>query len=104
MTLKALIYAEINKIEEDNLDELYQFVKQLANAKSTAFIKKQMSSITVQGDRQTAITLLIKRVQFRLMTILQPPLIGYIYQLREKTPQEFEQLLERSNLTVLIDG
>ena len=36
MTLKALIYAEINKIEEDNLDELYQFVKQLANAKSTA--------------------------------------------------------------------
>jgi hypothetical protein len=36
MTLKELIYAEINKIEEDNLDELYQFVKQLAIAKSTA--------------------------------------------------------------------
>ena len=36
MTLKELIYAEINKIEEDNLDELYQFVKQLANAKTTA--------------------------------------------------------------------
>jgi len=36
MTLKELIYAEINKIEEDNLDELYQFVKQLANAKSAA--------------------------------------------------------------------
>ena len=35
MTLKELIYAEINKIEEDNLDELYQFVKQFANAKST---------------------------------------------------------------------
>lgn len=34
MTLKELIYAEINKIEEDNLDELYQFVKQLANTKS----------------------------------------------------------------------
>ncbi len=34
MTLKELIYAEINKIEEDNLDELYQFVKQLAIAKS----------------------------------------------------------------------
>ena len=28
MTLKELIYAEVNKIEEDNLDELYQFVKQ----------------------------------------------------------------------------
>jgi hypothetical protein len=36
MTLKELIYAEINKIEEDNLDELYEFVKQLANAKFTA--------------------------------------------------------------------
>lgn len=36
MTLKELIYAEINKIEGDNLDELYQFVKQLANAKSAA--------------------------------------------------------------------
>ena len=36
MTLKELIYSEINKIEEDNLDELYQFVKQLANAKTTA--------------------------------------------------------------------
>jgi hypothetical protein len=36
MTLKELIYAEINKIEEDNLDELYQFVKQFANAKSAA--------------------------------------------------------------------
>jgi hypothetical protein len=36
MTLKELIYAEINKIEEDNLDELYQFVKQLAIAKSAA--------------------------------------------------------------------
>ena len=36
MTIRELIYAEINKIEEDNLDELYQFVKQLANAKSTA--------------------------------------------------------------------
>ena len=34
MTLKELIYAEINKIEEDNLDELYEFVKQLAIAKS----------------------------------------------------------------------
>ena len=36
MTLKELIYAEINKIEEDNLDELYQFVKQLAIAKTAA--------------------------------------------------------------------
>ncbi|MEI6428648.1 MAG: hypothetical protein WCO45_09725 [Pseudanabaena sp. ELA607] len=34
MTLKELIYAEINKIEEDNLDELYEFVKQLAIAKT----------------------------------------------------------------------
>jgi hypothetical protein len=34
MTLKELIYAEINKIEEDNLDELYEFVKQFANTKS----------------------------------------------------------------------
>ena len=34
MTLKGLIYAEINKIEEDNLDELYQFVKQLAISKT----------------------------------------------------------------------
>ena len=36
MTLKEIIYAEINKIEEDNLEELYQFVKQLAIAKSPA--------------------------------------------------------------------
>jgi hypothetical protein len=36
MTLKELIYAEINKIEEDNLDELYEFVKQLAIAKTAA--------------------------------------------------------------------
>ena len=36
MTLKELIYAEINKIEEDNLDELYEFVKELAIAKSAA--------------------------------------------------------------------
>ncbi|MCY7332287.1 MAG: hypothetical protein LH649_06430 [Pseudanabaena sp. CAN_BIN31] len=35
MTLKELIYAEINKVEQDNLDELYEFVKQFANAKST---------------------------------------------------------------------
>ncbi len=35
MTLKELIYAEISKIEEDNLDELYEFVKRFANAKST---------------------------------------------------------------------
>ncbi len=34
MTIKELIYAEINKIEENNLDELYEFVKQFANAKS----------------------------------------------------------------------
>ena len=27
MTLKELIHAEINKIEEDNLDELYECVK-----------------------------------------------------------------------------
>ena len=39
MTLKELIYAEINKIEEDNLDELYEFVKQLVNAKSAAQTK-----------------------------------------------------------------
>jgi hypothetical protein len=36
MTLKELIYAEINKIEEDNLDELYEFVKQLVIAKTAA--------------------------------------------------------------------
>jgi len=35
MTIKELIYAEINRIEEDNLDELYEFVKQFAIAKST---------------------------------------------------------------------
>ena len=33
MTLKEPIYAEINKIEKDNLDKLYQSVKQLAIAK-----------------------------------------------------------------------
>ena len=36
MTLKEPIYVEINKIEEDNLDELYEFVKQLAIAKTAA--------------------------------------------------------------------
>lgn len=39
MTLKEPIYAEINKIEENNLDELYQFVKQLAKAKTPAKTK-----------------------------------------------------------------
>ena len=39
MTLKELIYAEINKIEENNFDELYQFVKQLAIAKTAAKTK-----------------------------------------------------------------
>jgi hypothetical protein len=34
MTLKELIYAEINRVEEGNLDELYEFVKQFANTKS----------------------------------------------------------------------
>jgi hypothetical protein len=36
MILKELIYAEINKIEEDKLDELYEFIKQFASAKSSA--------------------------------------------------------------------
>ena len=31
MSLKELIYAEISKIEEDKLDELYEFVKRFAN-------------------------------------------------------------------------
>ncbi|CAN1208593.1 hypothetical protein TUMEXPCC7403_00130 [Tumidithrix helvetica PCC 7403] len=29
MTLKELIYAEISKIKEDDLSELYEFVKRL---------------------------------------------------------------------------
>lgn len=35
MTLKELIYEEINKISEDNLAELYEVVKQFAEVKST---------------------------------------------------------------------
>jgi hypothetical protein len=34
VTIKELIYEEISKIEEDNLDELYEFVKRFANTKS----------------------------------------------------------------------
>jgi hypothetical protein len=36
VTIKELIYEEISKMEEDNLDELYEFVKRFANAKSAA--------------------------------------------------------------------
>lgn len=36
MTIKELIYEEISKIEEDNLEELYEFVKQFVNTKSAA--------------------------------------------------------------------
>jgi hypothetical protein len=39
MTLKELIYEEINKIEENNLDELYEFVKRFASVKSTVKLK-----------------------------------------------------------------
>jgi hypothetical protein len=35
MTLKELIYEEINKLEEENLEELYQVVKRFAQVKST---------------------------------------------------------------------
>ena len=53
MTLKELIYAEINKIEEDNLDELYQFVKQLAIAKTatkpTTGILNKLKRIKIQA-------------------------------------------------------
>lgn len=44
MTLKELIYAEINKIEENNLDELYEFVKQFASTKSKTKIKSGVLS------------------------------------------------------------
>ena len=55
MTLKELIYAEINKIEEDNLDELYQFVKQLAKAKSSAktSILNKLKRIKIQAPSMT---------------------------------------------------
>jgi hypothetical protein len=35
MTLKELIYEEINKLEEENLNELYEVVKRFAQVKST---------------------------------------------------------------------
>ena len=44
MTLKELIYAEISKIEEDNLDELYEFVKRFADEKSIAKPKLRILS------------------------------------------------------------
>jgi hypothetical protein len=44
MTSKELIYAEISKIEEDNIDELYEFVKQFAKAKSAAKPKSSILS------------------------------------------------------------
>jgi DNA polymerase/3'-5' exonuclease PolX len=35
MSVKELIYAEIDKIEEENLDELYQVIQRFAQVKST---------------------------------------------------------------------
>jgi hypothetical protein len=35
MTTKELIYAEIDKIEEENLDEFYEVVKRFTRAKAT---------------------------------------------------------------------
>lgn len=35
MTLKELIYEEINKLEEENLKELYEVVKRFTQIKST---------------------------------------------------------------------
>ncbi|MFM9266523.1 hypothetical protein [Tychonema sp. BBK16] len=35
MTLKELIYEEINKLEEENLNELYEVVKRFTKIKST---------------------------------------------------------------------
>lgn len=35
MTLKELIYEEINKLEEENLKELYEVVKRFIQIKST---------------------------------------------------------------------
>ncbi len=61
MTLKELIYAEINKIEGDNLDELYEFVKQLANAKSAAKTKtgilNKLKRIKIQAPVDFAINI-----------------------------------------------
>ncbi len=58
MTLKELIYQEISKIEEDNLDELYEFVKQFAQTKSASKPKlgilSKLKQIKIQAPRDFA--------------------------------------------------
>ena len=58
MTLKELIYEEISKIEEDNLDELYEFVKRLAQAKPASKQKSgiltKLKQIKIQAPRDFA--------------------------------------------------
>jgi len=58
MTLKELIYAEISKIEEDNLDELYEFIKRFADEKSIAKPKlgilNKLKAIKIQASSNFA--------------------------------------------------
>ncbi len=42
MTLKELIYTEISKLEEESLEELYEFVKQFANTNTKSAAKPKI--------------------------------------------------------------
>ena len=45
MTIKELIYAEIDNIGEENLDELYEVVKRFVQAKATYQKKSTLSKL-----------------------------------------------------------
>ncbi len=52
MTTKELIYAEIDKLGTENLDELYEVVKQFAHVKATRSqtgALAQLKRIKIQG-------------------------------------------------------
>jgi hypothetical protein len=56
ITLKDLIKAEIDKLEEENLDELYELVKRFAETKSQnkSGILSKLKQIKIQAPKDFA--------------------------------------------------
>lgn len=54
MTIKELIYAEIDKVEEENLDELYEVVKRFTQAKTPQIkegVLSKLKDIKIQAPK-----------------------------------------------------
>lgn len=59
MTVKELIYAEIDKVEEENLDALYEVVKRFNQIKTTSKtgILSKLKQIKIQAPEDFAANL-----------------------------------------------